>query len=212
MVENSHACSCKIIATMHSLLLWVLFNLHPGDAVVIKFRQPTALSKYDYGHYTYTHVDTVFVEGDTTVFVPFIGRIDVSKFTARDLQDSIYNAYSNYFKRPVYNISVMYRIYVVGEVKRPGEYFLEPYDDIWNAIGKAGGLTENGDLKHVRVIRDGKRLKINVWGEMQKRSAVEDIGIRSGDVIEVPKNKLVLAKQVLDVLWKIAVIWSVIRR
>ncbi len=194
------------------MLVLALFVLKPGDAIVIKFRQPTSLSKYNTGHYTYTHVDTVFVEGDTTVFVPFIGRLHVADFSAKELQDSIYRAYANYFKRPVYNISVMYRIYVVGEVKRPGEYFIEPYDDIWNAIGKAGGVTEYGDLKRVKVIRNGKRLSINLWKEMQKRSAVEEIGIRSGDIIEVPESRVVLLRQALDVLWKVVLIWSVIRK
>ena len=195
-----------------NFLLAALIFLKPGDAVVIKFRQPTSLSKYDYGHYTYTHVDTVFVEGDTTVFVPFIGRISVSKFTAKELQDTIYNSYSGYFRKPVYNVSVLYRVYVIGEVKRPGEYYIEPYDDIWNAIGKAGGVTPDGDLNRVKIIRNGRALNINIKKAMRERKPVELLGIQSGDIIEVKRKPMVFVRQALDLMWKIVLIWSAVRR
>jgi protein involved in polysaccharide export with SLBB domain len=191
-----------------NFIVLLLFLLKPGDAVVIRFRQPTSLSQYSTGHYTYTHVDTVFVEGDSTVFIPFIGRINTADFTAKELQDSIYSAYSGYFKRPVYNVSVMYRIYVIGEVKYPGEYFVEPYDDIWNVIGKAGGVTPDGDLHRITVIRNGKELNINVPRAMLKRKSIELMGIQSGDIVKVPRKFTVGFRQALDLAWKLLMIYS----
>ncbi len=195
-----------------NFIVLALVLLKPGDAVVIKFRQPTSLSQYSSGHYTYTHVDTVFVEGDSTVFVPFIGRINTAAFTAKELQDSIYRAYSGYFKRPVYNVSVMYRIYVIGEVKYPGEYFVEPYDDIWNVIGKAGGVTIDGDLHRVTIIRNGRELDVNVPEAMVKREPLDTIGVCSGDIIKVPRKFIVGFRQFLDIAWKILLIYSVLKK
>ncbi len=194
-----------------ALLFFCLFSLLPGDAVVIKFRQPTALSKSDVGHYTYTVQDTVFVEGDTTVFIPFVGRLKVGNLDGQELQDSVYRLYSNYFLRPVYNISVLYRIYIVGEVKRPGEYYVDFYNDIWDAIGKSGGVTSSGDIKRVRIIRQGKEMKIDVWDAMKQRKSLEEIGVRSGDIIEVPKKRTAILKEVLDIVWKIVLIWAALR-
>ncbi len=47
-------------------------------------------------------------------------------------------------------------IYVLGEVQRPGSYYLGGNNSLLNAIGLAGGLTENADVDAVRIVRDAR--------------------------------------------------------
>lgn len=45
-------------------------------------------------------------------------------------------------------------VYVLGEVNRPGGYFMSPGHSLLRAIGDAGGLTEDADTSAIRVVRD----------------------------------------------------------
>ena len=50
--------------------------------------------------------------------------------------------------------------YVSGQVNSPGSYALRPGMTVAQAIAKSGGVTESGNAKSVRTVRDGKKVKL----------------------------------------------------
>ena len=56
------------------------------------------------------------------------------------------------------------RFFVVGLVRNPGSYALEPNMTVLQALSLAGGVTERGSSRRLRVTRvvDGKRKEIDV--------------------------------------------------
>jgi len=48
------------------------------------------------------------------------------------------------------------RFYVTGHVRSPGAYVLEPDLTVLQAISLAGGLTDRGSNKRIRILRDKK--------------------------------------------------------
>ena len=48
------------------------------------------------------------------------------------------------------------RFYVTGNVRSPGAYVLEPNLTVLQAISLAGGLTDRGSDRRVRIIRNKK--------------------------------------------------------
>ena len=54
--------------------------------------------------------------------------------------------------------------YMLGEVRNPGTYVLQPGMNVLQAIALAGGLTPTGSDRHVRVVRasDGAHREIDV--------------------------------------------------
>ena len=71
--------------------------------------------------------------------------------------------------------------YVFGQVKNPGGYALQKDTTVLQALSLAGGVTENGAMNRVRIVRivagNKKELKVNLT----------DI-VRPGDTIIVPER------------------------
>ena len=78
-------------------------------------------------------------------------------------------------------VSKALKIYVVGEVENPGEYIWEEGLTVYQAIAKAGGVTEKGSLRRTYIIRikEGKEIKI--------KPKLSDL-VQPDDVIKVPES------------------------
>jgi polysaccharide export outer membrane protein len=67
--------------------------------------------------------------------------------------------------------------YIAGQVKAPGSYPFRADMTIAQAIARAGGLSDSGSEKHVKVKRAGKEMKLEA-----------DATILPGDVLTVPER------------------------
>ncbi len=70
-------------------------------------------------------------------------------------------------------------VYVQGEVQEPGSFPYLPNMRVSDCIGQAGGPTENGNLRGVQIIRNGRRL-----------SGRNNPLVEPGDVVLVPRYGL----------------------
>ena len=72
-------------------------------------------------------------------------------------------------------------VYVFGQVKNPGAYAVRKDTTVLQALSLAGGVTENGALNRVRVVRivngDKKELKLKLT----------DL-VKAGDTLIVPER------------------------
>lgn len=73
------------------------------------------------------------------------------------------------------------RFYVTGYVRTPGSFIWEPGVTVQQAIAMAGGVTERGSLRRVRIFRiiDGKRTEV--------RPKLTD-PVQPNDTIEIPQR------------------------
>lgn len=58
------------------------------------------------------------------------------------------------------NYSKVIRVNLVGEVKKPGTYTVSPLNSAFNILGLAGGITENGSVRKIMIVRGGKVVKV----------------------------------------------------
>ena len=61
-------------------------------------------------------------------------------------------------------------VYMLGEVRKPGEYTLNPDSDFLDSLVQAGGFTERADLNNIEIIRRlGGRKQVYdfAWSELQ---------------------------------------------
>jgi len=150
--------------------------LYPGDGIYLKvWRQPD-LS------------DTYFVDLDTTLSLPLIGKIDLNGVDLDRLTDTLRSLLGKFVKDPFITVVPIYRVSVIGEVNRPGVYSLKNTDRIFEAIALAGGPTSKADLGRTKIRRGNKIIGINLKKEIEKGTLVGELGIRSGDVIIVPRT------------------------
>lgn len=83
------------------------------------------------------------------------------------------------------------KLYIWGEVKSPGLYYVEPNADILELISLAGGPTSYADLAHITLIRGQageKEIVINLGDYLAVGKSEEPIFLRSGDIVIIKSN------------------------
>jgi protein involved in polysaccharide export with SLBB domain len=81
------------------------------------------------------------------------------------------------------------KIYVIGQVSRPGVQSFEHIPSVWDVLRSAGGPAETADLRGARVIREDGELPqvfpVDLSGIMDGRS-IPRLVLRNGDTLVVP--------------------------
>ena len=80
------------------------------------------------------------------------------------------------------------RIYVLGEVAKPGVYTLKQDVPILHALFLAGGVSKGGDLASAFVIRGGDKIPVDLWKLIQKGDVTQNVMIKHEDTIVVPSG------------------------
>ncbi|MBA7612136.1 hypothetical protein ES703_19371 [subsurface metagenome] len=93
------------------------------------------------------------------------------------------------FQMPTQGIRT--KLYIWGEVKSPGLYYVESNADILELISLAGGPTPDADLAHVILIKGqagGEEIVINLGDYLSVQKSKEPIFLKSGDIIIIKSN------------------------
>ena len=84
------------------------------------------------------------------------------------------------------------KIYVEGEVKKPGVYTFQPGLNALNACIMAGGFTKYAAANRARIVRkqeDSQEI-ITINLEDVKKGIIQDVKLEPGDLIHIPKTWL----------------------
>jgi protein involved in polysaccharide export with SLBB domain len=123
--------------------------------------------------------------------LPEAGTINILGMTITQAQKTIQTAYATQFHDEHVEISLgklrSVRVYVVGDVQRPGGYDLSSLSTPLNALFAAGGPTSKGSLRCLRQYR-GQQLvrEIDLYDFLLKGVRSELDRLMAGDTILVP--------------------------
>lgn len=79
------------------------------------------------------------------------------------------------------------QIYVVGNAKKPGAYTVSGMSTLISALFDASGPSQNGSMRKIRLIRDGKEIsQIDLYEFIKNGESVGNVKLMSGDVIQIP--------------------------
>jgi len=146
--------------------------LYPGDLVRLKiWREPDLSGDFQ--------VD----EHGFSVF-PKIGQVHVSDITTDSLRRMLIGTYSQYLKDPSIEVTMLRRVTVIGAVKNPGLYPVDPTMSIADVLALAGGADPTGMQDKVDVIRGGSKHRV----KFTQRTSVGSLAIRSGDELYLPER------------------------
>jgi polysaccharide export outer membrane protein len=135
---------------------------------------------------------SVTVSPEHTIMCPLIGSFEVDSTGTMGVGAKLRAILArDYYVDPQVLVSVKEhaaKIYVLGEVKRPGIYSLTDGPTLLSACALAGGFTDFAAPQHVKIARteDGKVRFITVDFSKAKHGKVEDVRLRSGDRLEIP--------------------------
>jgi protein involved in polysaccharide export with SLBB domain len=146
--------------------------LQPGDLVRLKiWREPDLSGDY--------RVD----EKGTAIF-PKIGLLAVSRLSTDSLKSLLLSSYAVFLQNPSIDVTFLRRINVLGEVKNPGLYDIDPTMTVTDVVAMAGGVSPEGNPKKIELLRRGEGRSV----QLSPQSRLTDSPLRSGDQLRVPQR------------------------
>lgn len=139
-------------------------------------------------------IDAVYPVGQNgTVNMPFIGNIRAAGLQPETLAASIQSAYrsAQIYSNPTIQVidtrggltAKEQMVHVGGQVRRTGPVNFQRNLTIYQAVQAAGGATEFGSLRRVKLFRDGKIQTFDLTNPQFMR-----VPLQPDDTLEVPQK------------------------
>jgi protein involved in polysaccharide export with SLBB domain len=150
--------------------------LRQGDILNLKVYRDSELS----GKYL------IDARGD--VQIPGLGTIRAAGLTPTEVSDRMVDAMrSRGFRDPELAIAPQIRVSVLGEVRLPELYTVDPGVSLIQLLTLAGGPSDRADLRRTRVIRDGREFIVDLQSALAGSPAGR-VGLYSNDVVYIPRK------------------------
>jgi len=136
----------------------------------------------------------VLVTPDGAFSFPLVGQVDARGKTVTELQNILSDKLKKYISDPVVTVSVQdirgNKVFVIGQVNRPGEFIVNPRVDVMQALSMAGGTTPFASLGNIIILRrtgaQQEALRFDYTDLVKGRNLTQNIELRSGDIVVVP--------------------------
>jgi polysaccharide export outer membrane protein len=161
------------------------YVIGPDDVLAISFWRDKDLST------------DVVVRPDGKISLQLINDLQAAGLTPDQLRESVTAAAARFVDEPTVTVVVKQinsrRVFVVGQVNKPGTYPLGGPMTVVQLIALAGGLTEFADRENIIILRaerrpDGEPLSVRInYVELIKRKNLrQNIDLKPGDTVMVP--------------------------
>ncbi|MFD2265568.1 polysaccharide biosynthesis/export family protein [Lacibacterium aquatile] len=162
------------------------YTLNPGDTLQIMVWKEDQLDR------------ETLIAPDGTISFPLAGRFSVKGMTVDQVRDQIASRIKPLIPDADVTVSVKQalgnRVFVTGQVNKPGEYAMNGRLSVMQALSLAGGLTPYAGEKSIRILRsaDGqqKTFSFNYAAVESGESLDTNVILEAGDVIVVPSGGL----------------------
>ncbi|HJT35210.1 MAG TPA: polysaccharide biosynthesis/export family protein [Pirellulales bacterium] len=152
------------------------------------------------------------VTPEGTIQLPAVGSVPAQGLTLDELKRELDERYARFVDgmeiTPVLTQRAARYVYVVGEVKTPGRYELTGPTTAMQSISLAGGWNYGGNLWNVVVFRRGDdwRLlatRLDLRGPLygKRPCPADEIWLNDSDIVVVPKTGILVANNVIDLLF-----------
>jgi polysaccharide export outer membrane protein len=158
------------------------YKLQPGDILEILVWKEEDLTK------------EVLIRPDGGISFPLAGDLEAGGHTVQELRDQLRDRLGRFI--PDLDVTVVLKevkgnkIYVIGQVAKPGEFIVNPQVDVMQALTMAGGVTAFAKLGDIFVLRRSEgqqeRIGFDFNAVANGRQLQQNIMLQSGDVIVVP--------------------------
>jgi polysaccharide export outer membrane protein len=135
---------------------------------------------------------TLPVRPDGFITLPMVGEVQAEGRTTVELEQDIAHRLQKYIQTPRVTVMVREvnsaRVYVTGEVQKPGAFPLRGQVTVLQALAMAGGLTEFADRNGMMVIRanNGPHISVRYSDLIDRRAQGSDFPLQPGDTVVVP--------------------------
>ncbi|PCJ66595.1 MAG: hypothetical protein COA73_00885 [Candidatus Hydrogenedentota bacterium] len=172
------------------------YRLESGDKLALKFFNNFELN------------DQILVGPDGNASLQLVGNIRLAGRTLSDVEGELVNLYDAHIVIPKLTLSLTevstQRVFVGGEVARPGMYESDGGLTLVQAIFMAGGYSSTGKLSSVVVLRDNgdpvlDYYIVNVGENISTLANFQDLRLQGRDIVYIPKTQAGSISQFLNV-------------
>jgi protein involved in polysaccharide export with SLBB domain len=131
------------------------------------------------------------VDREGKIALPEAGSLVVAGLTLQQARSNIASALKQQYHNAQVDVTVgrlrTVRVYVVGDVQRPGAYDISSLSTPLNAIYEAGGPTSVGSLRIVRHYRGQQLIReVDLYDFLLHGVRVDDERLQAGDTLLIP--------------------------
>lgn len=116
--------------------------------------------------------------------LPRLGPTQVTGVPAETLRQQLVDAYRQYLNNPTIEVTPLRRIAVIGAVRNPGTYAVDPAVTLGGAANVAGGATQQGKRNVLELRRGKERRQV----DLEKNPELASLPLASGDQVFVPEK------------------------
>lgn len=165
------------------------YYMRPGDELNIVVTQ-----QQDLGNSS-TNQSPFVVRPDGNVSFPLVGEIHAEGMTVSQFTDVLQQGLARYIVDPDVSVNISklgrVRVYVFGEVRKPGAVELEKGHTVIDAIGAAQGFTRDTAKKKIFLIHQDQPkslIPINLNNMLKTGDMSQNVTLREGDILYLTKN------------------------
>jgi polysaccharide export outer membrane protein len=158
------------------------YTINPGDILSVTVWKEEDLQRQ------------VLVRPDGSFSFPLAGDIDARNKSVEQVQAELVSRLERFIPDPVVTVATEQilgnKVYVLGQVNRPGEFIANTRMDVTQALAMAGGFTPFAQVNNVVILRrlgdEASSIGFK-YGDIEKGKRLEqNILLQPGDTIVVP--------------------------
>jgi polysaccharide export outer membrane protein len=138
--------------------------------------------------------NAVLVRPDGSFSFPLVGQVDARGKGVLELEKLITERLRKYISDPVVTVSVQEvkgnKVYVIGQVNKPGEFIVNPSVNVMQALSMAGGTTAFAALNNIIILRRTQggqtAVPFHYSDVVHGKGLQENVELQAGDVVVVP--------------------------
>lgn len=155
----------------------VVGTLRPGDLLrVVVYREKEFSGEY-------------LIDSHGNVQIPGLGEFRVAGLDPVQVKERFVAALRGRgFSAPELSVQPLIRVSVLGDVRAPALYPVEPGTSLIQLVTLAGGPLERADLRKTRVVRDGRAFVVDLQSALSG-SAAGRVVLYSNDLVVVPRRR-----------------------
>jgi polysaccharide export outer membrane protein len=158
------------------------YVIGPDDVLIVLFRYDKDLTT------------EVAVRPDGMISVPLLSDVQAAGLTPEQLRDKVAESAKRFIEDPAVTVIVKAinsrKVFITGQVAKPGPYPLMAPTTVLQLISMAGGLSEFADQKGITVMRveNGKPVsfRFNYKDVTKRKNLGQNIELKPGDTVIVP--------------------------
>lgn len=133
----------------------------------------------------------VTVDRDGKINLPRAGNIYVWGLKFEEVEKVVKNTLSEHYANLQISITMgrlrTIKVFVLGEVQKPGAYTVSSLSTVFHAIYETGGPTKLGSMRKIKLIRNNEtKSVIDLYQFLLKGDKSQDYKLQSNDTIFVP--------------------------